>query len=565
MTIFDKKIFYLLFLALLLRLAGVLIWPFGFDQVQIMDNARAIVSGDFTLIGPRTGPASLFTGPLIYYLVAGFYVLGFGEWALVASTILTAAITGVVLLFLLRRYFDKKIVYWGVLLWAAATVLVHYDQVTWNPNLMLLAASLVVYPLLASTRVKLAKTDFLLLILGGFLSYQAHFAAFLFLPLSLLFIFSRYRSQILWGVVSVWMGLLLALLPTVLFDYRHDWANAKGLIAFGQQLSASASSTKSELVASLWKSFYTTFEGLGKIALSNFSLPVEASFLFGVAIFLIYIFYFSSQKKNIRELWVVVLWVVGSALLLAVYQGDKPPYYFLLQYPVFIYLYAKLLSWWSTHVSLTALIVVWLVAGILQAAVLFKQPGALSLFNLLRLRAYLVTTHSSNSLREIKTHLPVGEDFGVQYFLEDIQLNLQSGVIAYVAYPGDEVLFAQQRFGQLAVWLQEYKFNQVLYFTNEFRISTPDHLRLYRDNYQQSTARDKFIVLENGQIAAELSRLTQVDFVRLFPQLGLNVATNKWQWLEGSAMAVYQYGPSKELFILQGERAKELYADLAIF
>ena len=44
---------------------------FGFDQVQILTNAEAITNGDLTLIGPRTGPADMFTGPR--YIFSGHF------------------------------------------------------------------------------------------------------------------------------------------------------------------------------------------------------------------------------------------------------------------------------------------------------------------------------------------------------------------------------------------------------------------------------------------------------------------------------------------------------------
>lgn len=47
-------------------------FPFNFDQIQIAENSQKIFSGDLVLIGPRTGPAAMFTGPLIYYVAAPF-------------------------------------------------------------------------------------------------------------------------------------------------------------------------------------------------------------------------------------------------------------------------------------------------------------------------------------------------------------------------------------------------------------------------------------------------------------------------------------------------------------
>lgn len=76
----------------------------GFDQVQILENASKILQGDLSLIGPRTGPASIFTGPLIYYLTSPILFI-FGEVVAVYLTpLLFALITGLVLYWLVFYY-----------------------------------------------------------------------------------------------------------------------------------------------------------------------------------------------------------------------------------------------------------------------------------------------------------------------------------------------------------------------------------------------------------------------------------------------------------------------------
>ncbi len=71
--------------------------PFGFDQVQILENAQQIKQGDFTLIGPRTGPGNMFTGPLIYYLTACLMFILPSPWTIVGTSVLIAAASGVAL------------------------------------------------------------------------------------------------------------------------------------------------------------------------------------------------------------------------------------------------------------------------------------------------------------------------------------------------------------------------------------------------------------------------------------------------------------------------------------
>jgi hypothetical protein len=555
-------------IGLLLRLTAVLVWPFGFDQVQIMDNARAIASGDLTLIGPRTGPASLFTGPLIYYVVAGFYVLGFGEWSLLLATLIITVATGIILFWLWRRYFGQSMAKWGLLLWSLSLVLIRYDQVTWNPNLMLLAVSLVVYPLLVSGQRQLKLLDFLLIFLGAFLSYQAHFAGFLLLPLVGLFFLVIRNRQAFFGLVSLGFGLLFSLVPTIWFDYRHGWSNVQGLWKFVQQLGLSRSDSLSGgFFESLWKSFYTTFEGLGKLVLDNFSFPVEASFLLGLAIFIVYSYYFLWKRKNNQQVWLVVLWVVVSLLFLSLYRGDKPPYYFLMQYPIFIFILAKLLDCFAAKNEVTVGVVVWAIGALLQSMLLLKNPGSLSLFNLIRVRDYFEQVSRVTPMREIALQVPTGEEFGLRYMLQDIPRSAESQTVWYLSYPGNEVIFAQQHFVKLVVWSQEDDTAKNVYVTNQFRIQTPASIRLYRDTYEQSQAKDRWLVLRDGQVVAEMKRFSKYDFAQQFQEV-IIPTKDEWHYLSDRKQAVYFYTRTQDVFVFTGDEisgTQGLYADLAIF
>ncbi len=138
-------IFAFIFFGLLLRLSALFIWPFGFDQVQILEAVDKILSGDPTLIGPRTGPAQMFTGPLIYYLTAFFYLLRFSYYSLIVSTLSIALLTGLSIYFLIKRYFGYRFAIIALFIWSFSEFFISIDQVTWNPNLTFLASSLVFF------------------------------------------------------------------------------------------------------------------------------------------------------------------------------------------------------------------------------------------------------------------------------------------------------------------------------------------------------------------------------------------------------------------------------------
>ncbi len=92
---------------LLLRAYHLGNYSFDFDQVQIAENSQRILAGQPTLIGPRTGPAAMFTGPLIYYTTAFFLLVVEPPLAVAGNALFLAVVTGGLIYFLTRRYLDE--------------------------------------------------------------------------------------------------------------------------------------------------------------------------------------------------------------------------------------------------------------------------------------------------------------------------------------------------------------------------------------------------------------------------------------------------------------------------
>lgn len=123
-------------------------YPFNFDQVQIANASTQILLGKPTLIGPRTGPAEMFTGPLIYYLAAVISVFVEDHIAVIIVAVFLSLVTGLTILCLGKFYFGNNEAIILTSLWAFSPFLVHIDRIPWNPNLSVLAAVLVLFPLL---------------------------------------------------------------------------------------------------------------------------------------------------------------------------------------------------------------------------------------------------------------------------------------------------------------------------------------------------------------------------------------------------------------------------------
>ena len=210
--IIKKKYLLILFLiiGILFRSYAWQAFSLSFDQVQILTNAEKIISGKLTLIGPRTGPANTFTGPLIYYLAALLIALFGSIKTAVLLPIILSTVTGLILYYLSIQYLDKKTALFSFIIWSISPLLINLDRILWNPNLSLMAFAFVFYPLIFAKKIN--KVDLLLIALGSFLSYQAHFSAFLLPVIVFLITIIDHRPKKLFFASLI--GLIISLPPT---------------------------------------------------------------------------------------------------------------------------------------------------------------------------------------------------------------------------------------------------------------------------------------------------------------------------------------------------------------
>ncbi len=552
----------ILFIGIFLRLLAIRNWSFGFDQVQILEAAIKIVSGDLTLIGPRTGPASLFTGPLIYYLTAFFYLLGFSYYSIIAATIFLAIITCLVIYFLLKRYFGQSFALLGIFLWAFSYALIRNDQVTWNPNLTILASSLLFFPLFASFNTKFKRIDYLFVFLGGFLAYQAHFSGFLFLLLSFLFFFSKYRFQAIKLFFATYFGFIFSLLPTILFDYKNNWLNLNGILEFITKLT---SNNQDDLyIYHLWKSFYTTFENFGAVLFGNFSLPIQVLFVVGLLTFCYYFYSSLSKNKNYGfQQSLPILWISIITFIFSFYSGDKPPYYFLLQTPAILIIYIDLFIFLQSRFNLNSLKIIFIILAFSNSIVALFKQNSFSLSNSLEIRKYIENQATLQPIRKIIFHLPIGEDFGLKYLLSDLETTNENGLDWYLSYP-NKVVFKARTFGQIDLWSQVPQQKQEnLYFNDEFRVRTSSNLFIYRDEYYSGQADQAYLILNGEQKIAVMERYSLNYFLQNFGTFNWQI--NNWQIIDDDSAAWY-YKPTKSVFFLSSfNKQSNIHETIQIF
>lgn len=554
----------LLLLALLLRASAWGSWGFGFDQVQIIREAQQIAEGDLTLIGPRTGPVgSLFTGPLIYYLTAAFYLLGAGYYSLILTTLLIAVVTGALLYYLVRRYFEQNLALLVLALWSCSYLLIGNDQITWNPNFTLLAASLVFWPvagLVAGKKLKFL--DYIFLLLGGFLAYQAHFSGFFLLPLASLALLAKSKKAAWLAILIVALGLLLSLLPTIYFDYRHLWLNSHSLLTFLQDISQ-ADYSRQPYFYHLAKSAMTSLESLAGLLFNNFVVANHVLVILGA---LLLVLYFLLVKKDLLSRPVSLLpltWIGLIIIMISFYGGDKPPYYFLIAVPAMLYVLAQLLQRYLSGKQLAQGFVLMLALAVFLSLRTHFSDKTFSLSNQLRLRDYL----QQQPVAELLFNLPVADSVGLHYLLDPLTKESEGPI--WVIADSSTLLYPSTAFGSIKVWstsqLQE---DGVLFYTETLRVIGRNNLRLYRDNYYQGTARESYLALVQGQVIAQLEAYPLAEFKTFFPQITVVEETGSWRLLS-EEQAYFYYPFSRRVFLLsrqsQFTSLENLAAALEIF
>jgi hypothetical protein len=341
----QKKLtlFLIIIIGLVLRWLFPLDRLFDFDQNQIAEFSKQIIEKNLTLIGPRTGPLQFFTGPLIYYLGAIIYKLT--NLHPIANTYISLSIY-LLTIFSLLIIFKNKFTFFFrttfIALYSLSPYFIQLDRVTWNPNLSFLSGSLVLMSLLYYQKQNPLKS-YAFGFLGMFLAYQAHFSGFIMLVIALILSLIFHKS--IKFIVSTISGLLISLSSLIIFDLRNNWLNLRGLLAM---LSNSEQVGKVSLFARLYKNITITLENLGKILIYNSNF-ISLS-LIGLIILTVW---FKSESKFLtkKQKSITLLWSILFAILFALYRGQTPEYYFLMQPPAFCIVIADLLSKYHKKIS----------------------------------------------------------------------------------------------------------------------------------------------------------------------------------------------------------------------
>ncbi len=474
----------------LLLIAGIVLrinhpdyYSLGFDQVQILQNAQQIAQKHFVLLGPRTGPAPMFTGPLIYYVTAGLLLFNPTPFVLVLTSLSLYLVTFLVLAALLYRYVDDESLIWLIAaFYALSPYQVALDRVPWNPNLTFMAAALVFLPLLHTAGKKIGVWESLCVLMGCFLGYQAHFSGLL-LPLFVIVSWLIWYRKQWWLPICGFIGLGLSLVPTAVFDYRHEYVNLRGFLFIVHQ-GGTAPGLQIPWYLMLRNDLLVMMENFGKLVL--YTAPHFMLVALGLAVFSLFIV----QKKSwkVTFVWPVV-WVLFLCLIFVFYKGSKPEYYFLLQFPALLYILASSIR--PAIKSKLSIVVVILVFGLYSFSSLLNQQQKAPSLNIKnqyqaaeKVRQY---QHDTNSL--IVYDVQEVDAIGLKYLLSDLPSGsaTTSTQTTHLIFPYFHDSPVTNEFGELAVW-QDPRTDALKNYLvrKQLVLVTPKETILLENHYPQS-------------------------------------------------------------------------------
>ena len=469
-------------LAFLLRFYRWSNCPFGYDQVQILINASKIKNGSLTLIGPQTGPASLFGGPMIYYITAMLMFLIPPPYTVVATSLTISLITGIVIYFLTKKYLSRHRSEIFFVLWVFSPFIISQNRIPWTPSLTFLATSLVFLPLLNGVKNRLSTKDILIVAIGIFLGYQAHFSGLFLYPTIILsmFIFFKRRLRLL---LASTLAFCFSLLPTLIFDLRHQWLNLRGLITF---LTDKTSVNLQILILTILKNLYITIENLGRILFFPNSILLIAFsgalfFIFSIALLK------TAEKRERSKILFSLFWVFAIAVFFSPYRGSTPEYYFLIQFPPLLYLLTNLIQIiLPTHFKRTIALTIFACYSLIFVKIQYgKFPADLNLDNQVKAANYLYELSKTTPIKKLNYDMDLVYATGFQYLLNNLELQSQGQevVVTYPFYGG----LVTAKFPPIGLWLAPLVEPDKNYLKMAgYLISTSKDIFLYQDYYRQN-------------------------------------------------------------------------------
>lgn len=283
------------------------------------------------LIGPRVANDSgFFVGPIHYYFLTPFYLLTKGDpMAGGITAILVSILTSIAGFWVAKKIYGQKAGIITGLLLASTTGIM-----SWNVMYTVLFGIIGYFLCLKILESKTKYFPLLMLVYG--LAATSHLVpASMGLSVLVAIILSKKKPEL----KQIFLGLglfLIAFVPNLIFDLRHDFINLKKIFEFILGNKTSNSYSWWLFLRSFWRSL--NLNTFGWNIYTQQTLIIISNLLI-ISIIIFEIFKFKTKQKILT-----LVWVATPLLVLGFYKGGIPEYYYGLALSVLMIILGKFMS-----------------------------------------------------------------------------------------------------------------------------------------------------------------------------------------------------------------------------
>ncbi len=323
----------------------------GDEGRDVIIVKRFVTQGDIMLIGPGTSIGNMYLGPLYYYMMApALFLAGYSPVGPAVMIALLGIATVFLVWFATRSWFGEIAGLVAAFLYAISPTVIIYSHSSWNPNIMPFFALLSVW---AMWKVWHDKAYWWLALVGISVAaaLQSHYLALLLVPvLGLFWLLTLYQShqaktlkRFLLYSVSGGVLFLLLMSPLAIFDVRHNYMNFNAIKAFFTDRQTTVSIKPWKALPGMWPQLTQITTRL----MGGFDVTFGNWIALGVvtSAFLV-------LKKGSLRAWtmkqqsaaLIIVWLVSGLLGLALYKQQIYDHYYGFLFPVPFILIAGILG-----------------------------------------------------------------------------------------------------------------------------------------------------------------------------------------------------------------------------
>ena len=310
----------------------------------------------------------------------------------------------VILLFsLTRKLFNKETALLALAIYATNAQINFYDRTTAPSSLVFFACLLILYIIIKIRKGSIWLFPFLMLIIFSAIIHL-HPVIIAFIPF-IAFLWKHWGlpkpsfSQIIASIFAV----LIVISPLILFDFRHNFLNTKGILLSLQQHSNEAYFFPLKILVTL------------RIQVQNFAALFPGGNIMSYVVALTALFLFFKLSNKAKKIF-IGLWIVIPASVFSFYSRHIPEYYLLPSLPAFVIISAvtieKIYKKYSKAIAFAGIFII--IFTNLQKILTSYNPFSL----LYKQQAVEFVKHQAGSKTAVSFDTDLGLNSGLRFLLE---------------------------------------------------------------------------------------------------------------------------------------------------